>query len=209
MDKSDFRAELKAARHAVSAERTVENIRQATLCCIAVAEQNLQAQIDSWQNAALAREVADYAAELVEHSSELQFAEQCLESMCEALYEHPRLKLELMSLRYQIIKQLSESSVELEAQIELYQDNIEAADSGRLEDVRQTTILKHDPVEWTKEWEEVIDDVDKIVEARLADHPRGMGFCHALWHLRAEVLSEQYGIQWRSPARMNPRVMFD
>ena len=70
-------------------------------------------------------------------------------------------------------------------------------------------MLKHDPVEWTARWEEVIDEVDKIVDSRLEEHPRGMGFCHACWHERAAVLSEQFGIEWRSPARMNPRVLFD
>ena len=70
-------------------------------------------------------------------------------------------------------------------------------------------MLKHDPIEWTARWEEVIDEAEKIVDSRLEDVPRGMGFCHAYWHEKAAVLSEQFGIEWRSPARMNPRVLFD
>ena len=52
-------------------------------------------------------------------------------------------------------------------------------------------------------------EADKIVEARLVDHPRGMGYCHAYWPERAKVLMSKFGVEWRSPARMNPRVIFD
>ncbi|WP_294456636.1 hypothetical protein [uncultured Bacteroides sp.] len=40
-------------------------------------------------------------------------------------------------------------------------------------------------------------------------HPRGMGFCFAYWNTKAQVLKADYGIEWRSPAIMNPHVMFD
>lgn len=63
-------------------------------------------------------------------------------------------------------------------------------------------------MEWTARYEEVIDEVERIVEERLSDHPRGMGFCFAYWHEKAEVL-EQFGVEWRSPSSMNPGVMFD
>ncbi len=209
MENANFEAELNKLRQDLATEQTVELLQQAMLCCLNIAEQNLQEQRHCWQNAALVREALGYARQLLEYDGMLSVVESCLEDMAETIYEHPRLKLEIMLLRHQIRQQVAEPTVELEAQIELYQDNIEAADDSRLEDVRQTTILKHDPVEWTREWEAAIDEVDKIVDARLADHPRGMGFCHACWHERANVLSEQFDIQWRSPARMNPRVMFD
>lgn len=209
MGNADFRAELNELRKALTTEPTAELLQQALDCCVNIAEQSLQEQRCCWQNASLAREAMDYARQLMEHKDMLSVVESSLDDMVEAIYEHPRLKLELMLCRLEALQRLNKPQMELEADIAFYRSNIEAADSGRLEDIKQTTMLKHDPVEWTARWEEVIDEVDKIVDSRLEDHPRGMGFCHACWHERAAVLSEQFGIEWRSPARMNPRVIFD
>lgn len=209
MGNADFRAELNELRKALTTEPTAELLQQALDCCVNIAEQSLQEQRYCWQNASLAREAMDYARQLMEHKDMLSVVESSLDDMVEAIYEHPRLKLELMLCRLEALQRLNKPQMELEADIAFYRSNIEAADSGRLEDIKQTTMLKHDPVEWTARWEEVIDEVDKIVDSRLEEHPRGMGFCHACWHERAAVLSEQFGIEWRSPARMNPRVMFD
>ncbi len=209
MGNADFRAELNELRKALTTEPTAELLQQALDCCVNIAEQSLQEQRYCWQNASLAREAMDYARQLMEHKDMLSVVESSLDDMVEAIYEHPRLKLELMLCRLEVLQRLNKPQMELEADIAFYRSNIEAADSGRLEDIKQTTMLKHDPVEWTARWEEIIDEVDKIVDSRLEDHPRGMGFCHACWHERAAVLSEQFGIEWRSPARMNPRVLFD
>lgn len=209
MGNADFRAELNELRKALTTEPTAELLQQALDCCVNIAEQSLQEQRCCWQNASLAREAMGYARQLMEHKDMLSVVESSLDDMVEAIYEHPRLKLELMLCRLEVLQRLNKPQMELEADIAFYRSNIEAADSGRLEDIKQTTMLKHDPVEWTARWEEVIDEVDKIVDSRLEEHPRGMGFCHACWHERAAVLSEQFGIEWRSPARMNPRVLFD
>lgn len=209
MGNADFRAELNELRKALTTEPTAELLQQALDCCVNIAEQSLQEQRCCWQNASLAREAMGYARQLMEHKDMLSVVESSLDDMVEAIYEHPRLKLELMLCRLEVLQRLNKPQMELEADIAFYRSNIAAADSGRLEDIKQTTMLKHDPVEWTARWEEVIDEVDKIVDSRLEEHPRGMGFCHACWHERAAVLSEQFGIEWRSPARMNPRVLFD
>ena len=209
MGNADFRAELNELRKALTTEPTAKLLQQALDCCVNIAEQSLQEQRCCWQNASLAREAMGYARQLMEHKDMLSVVESSLDDMVEAIYEHPRLKLELMLCRLKVLQRLNKPQMELEADIAFYRSNIEAADSGRLEDIKQTTMLKHDPVEWTARWEEVIDEVDKIVDSRLEEHPRGMGFCHACWHERAAVLSEQFGIEWRSPARMNPRVLFD
>ena len=209
MGNADFRAELNELRKALTTEPTAELLQQALDCCVNIAEQSLQEQRCCWQNASLAREAMDYARQLMEYKDMLSVVESSLDDMVEAINEHPRLKLELMLLRLQVLQMLNKPQMELEADIAFYRSNIAAADSGKLEDVKQTTMLKHDPVEWTARWEEVIDEADKIVEARLVDHPRGMGYCHAYWPERAEVLMSKFGVEWRSPARMNPRVIFD
>ena len=69
--------------------------------------------------------------------------------------------------------------------------------------------MKRDTIEWSLDYESVIDEVNKKIYSLLEGHPRGMGFCFAYWSTKAQVLKEDYGIEWRSPAIMNPGVMFD
>ena len=209
MGNDNFRAELDICRNALAFKPTTELLQQALLACVRVAEQNLASQSHSWENASLAREAMSYARQLMEYEGMLAVVENGIGDMVEAIYEHPRLKLELMLLQSDVLQMLNRAHDELDADIAFYRSNIAAADSGRLDDIKQTTMLKYDPVEWTARWEDIIDEADKIVESRLALHPRGLGFCHTYWQKRAEVLSKQFDIEWRSPARMNPRVMFD
>lgn len=68
--------------------------------------------------------------------------------------------------------------------------------------------LMFDPVERTPRWEEIIYEVEKKCDKRLKGEPRGMGFCFGYWSVKRAVLSK-YDISWRSPAVMNPGVMFD
>lgn len=69
--------------------------------------------------------------------------------------------------------------------------------------------LRTDPVEYTWEWEKIYYDVEAELDRRLANVPRQMGFCFQYWAMKRELLMEKYGIDWRSPSQMNPRVMFD
>ena len=68
--------------------------------------------------------------------------------------------------------------------------------------------LRFDPVERTPRWEEIWYDVEEECDRRTKGQPRGMGFCFAYWSAKCAVLKE-YGIDWKSPHMMNPRVMFD
>lgn len=69
--------------------------------------------------------------------------------------------------------------------------------------------LRTDPVEYTWQWEKIYYDVEAELDRRLANVPRQMGFCFQYWAMKRELLMEKYGIDWRSPSQMNPRVMFD
>lgn len=66
--------------------------------------------------------------------------------------------------------------------------------------------LRHDPVEATEEYLAVID----LVEARIEKNRKtyGHGSCYEIWSLKTAYLAE-YGIEWRSPAQMNPKFRFD
>lgn len=62
--------------------------------------------------------------------------------------------------------------------------------------------------ERTGVYEAVIADVEAEVAEALHDVPRGMGFCFAYWGEKQRALGRR-GIQWLSPALVNPNVMFD
>ena len=64
--------------------------------------------------------------------------------------------------------------------------------------------LKHDPVEMTKEYLDVIDEVEELIDKNETMN----GFCLETWALKGEYLMER-GIYWRSPALLNPKVRFD
>lgn len=61
-----------------------------------------------------------------------------------------------------------------------------------------------------KEWDNLIDKVDAKVHENLGiPIERYLGFCHTFWQERKEVFKELYGIDWKTPAEMNPGAMFD
>ena len=66
--------------------------------------------------------------------------------------------------------------------------------------------LKHDPVEMSEEYLAVIDEIEEKIDKNRTLY--GMGSCHEIWSLKYQYLLEK-GINWKSPAMLNPRVMFD
>jgi hypothetical protein len=47
-------------------------------------------------------------------------------------------------------------------------------------------------------------------DAELAGEDRdAMGFCHLHWHAKQRILRDRYGVEWRTPAELNPRINFD
>ncbi len=68
-------------------------------------------------------------------------------------------------------------------------------------------LAKNDPVELTKAYLDVIDEVEMKID-ELTHGQRGMGFCHKYWALKADFLMEK-GIIWQSPAILNPGTRFD
>lgn len=69
--------------------------------------------------------------------------------------------------------------------------------------------LRQDPVEFTYRWEDIYYKVQHRLDERFANAPRHMGFCFKFWNAKRELLKNEYGIDWKSPSQMNPRVKFD
>jgi hypothetical protein len=68
--------------------------------------------------------------------------------------------------------------------------------------------LLHDPFEDQEPTASLIKQVRDRVDAEVDQRIR-MGRCHAIWNKMKEILQTEHGIEWYSPAEMNPTVLFD
>jgi len=76
---------------------------------------------------------------------------------------------------------------------------------------QQKSSVRHDPIEDDPNYQAVISAIDAEVNENLKHHPMrgGFGFVHIYWQEKKRVLHDKYGIEWRSPAEMNPHILFD
>jgi hypothetical protein len=70
-------------------------------------------------------------------------------------------------------------------------------------------VIKQDPVEQSEEYKAIWPEVEQKIYARVGGKPSGMGACFLLWKAKKAILKEDYGIDWKSPAELNPGVKFD
>lgn len=69
-------------------------------------------------------------------------------------------------------------------------------------------MIKRDPVENTKEYKAIEKELEKKIKEEIGENT-GMGYCHKYWFKKREILKRDYGIEWKSPAMLNPMVHFD
>lgn len=72
-----------------------------------------------------------------------------------------------------------------------------------------TGCLRKDPVESSDEWKKIADSLERDLDKIFKGEKRHMGFCFRYWSVKKEILRKKYGIEWHSPAEMNPTVRFD
>ncbi|MBR1929123.1 MAG: hypothetical protein IJ834_05220 [Paludibacteraceae bacterium] len=179
------------------------------------AENILREQEDPSPIADMARQVIYYGQHLGQFEHMLSKAYMVTNRMAECLSDHPRLLLELLNVEYDILQYIEaleqhdlQITEDLRMHIKALEHNIKAADAGQWKKINDGRILHYDPIEWTKEYEELIDEADHEAYSHLTDIPRGMGFCFAYWEEKRKALAKR-GIEWKSPNQMNPGVMFD
>lgn len=179
------------------------------------AEKATEEQNCPWKVASFAREYADAADVLKDYEHLLNSLYSMNSRMLNLIFDHPRLKLRLCRIQLDVLRYLEAISghemgltEDMANEVDGLSSCISLADQGRLDEIPQTGHLKRDPVEWTKRWEEVIDEADRIAYTKLKGTPRGMGWCFSFWSERAAAL-RTFGIEWRNPHIMNPRVLFD
>ena len=129
-------------------------------------------------------------------------------------YDTPRFALEILRRELAWLRESEEESDGLPAEdVEADIARLEAyidPDGLSMDAVCQKygRHLRFDPVERTARWEELFFEVEEECFRRLEGVPRGMGFCFPYWAAKRDVL-RKYGIDWKSPHMMNPRVIFD
>ena len=173
-----------------STQESLDSYQEICCGCVLLSEENLREMHRYW-------EITELATDCV--------------------FDHPRLRLQLLRLQLVVVQRLGclhdhELSVEQDVTTEIarYERNIALADAYRFDEVenRKRSGLRYDPIEWSRAYEETIDEVSREVDAALASHPRGMGFCFAHWHAKEQALRAR-GIAWQNPHVLNPRVLFD
>lgn len=76
---------------------------------------------------------------------------------------------------------------------------------------RASSGLYYDPVEDDPRYADVFKKINDEVNEALTEHPKkgSMGFVHIIWEMKKQILKQKYGINWKTPAELNPQVMFD
>ena len=192
--------------------------------------------MEDWRNYRLIQEAFDLFKELpLRYGEELTPYSRIfmLDMMMENLQEEqmPRLSLKIRDYQLSLYDLIADEDLEIDMSFDHYEgdkesyereiapDDIEAHQQKLLDYIdlnisieewchKYGRTLKFDPIERTEEWENVIYEVEKRCYELTEKKPKGMGFCFEYWSVKESVLAK-YGIEWRNPHIMNPRVMFD
>ncbi|MGR5574828.1 hypothetical protein [Bacteroides thetaiotaomicron] len=169
-----------------------------------------------WEIPALMNEFLEYARILSSNEATLSVLCNLTIKMSFRISDHPRLELKFNEFELELRERtnykgnvLTGTSEELRDKIDIYKKNIEFADRGDFDKIIVLQRNTQDPFEWTEQWENIIDDVDKKTLEAFTGLNNFMGFCHAFWNERQRVLREYYNIDWKTPAEMNSNVCFD
>jgi hypothetical protein len=72
---------------------------------------------------------------------------------------------------------------------------------------------RHDPIEDDPAMQPILAAARRAAEIEaaptLAKFNSDIGNCHLLWRLQKRILKEQFGIDWKTPAEMNPDIRYD
>lgn len=168
-------------------------------------------ECELWKNIPMAREAMHLLKDKrkgIDDEQAKKFCEMVLKSQMLDDKDVPRLYLSYLDYFHYLLSSTYYDNNLTYHILRALDPNISDADFVESERSYRSRSLAFDPIQRTAQWEEVIYDVEKEVNSLLKNEPRCMGFCHLYWSAKRQVL-EKYGIAWRSPSAMNPRVMFD
>lgn len=65
-----------------------------------------------------------------------------------------------------------------------------------------------DPVETTDAFLKIRFEVEEITDGLLSENREEGPFCALYWNTKKSVLKDRFGIEWNTPAEMNPNIRF-
>lgn len=68
--------------------------------------------------------------------------------------------------------------------------------------------INRDPVEKTPEYAHAMIKITPILDKEFPEDNAPLGSCNTYWKRKKELLA-QHGVEWQSPAELNPGVIFD
>ena len=74
--------------------------------------------------------------------------------------------------------------------------------------MENTKGYKYDPVEDTPEYIAIRDELEKKILERMGGEMT-RGNAHMYPAIKKEILKKDYGIDWKSPQELNPRIRFN
>ena len=164
---------------------------------------------DYWKNIQIARDALHLMKENgtdYERKIYMDFCKAMIDNDILQESETPRLLLEYINYHNSLTTTKQLWKRQAARLIKMTDPNTSEQEIKKL--IKAKRFLLFDPVQLSEKYEEVIYDVEKECDEILKDEPRCMGFCYMYWSTKHSVL-QKHGIEWRSPSRMNPRVMFD
>ena len=69
--------------------------------------------------------------------------------------------------------------------------------------------VKHDPQEDDPRLSAAFQQADAYAERKTRNDPARLGEIHVVWRYKKEYLLRKYGIHWKDPSEMNPKLAFD
>ena len=72
----------------------------------------------------------------------------------------------------------------------------------------QQTLVSH-PLDSHPHFTAVMALADELTAAEVGDSASEMGGCHRFWSTKKQILKSRFGLDWESPADLNPDVFFD
>lgn len=53
-------------------------------------------------------------------------------------------------------------------------------------------------------------ELERLIRKQIRENEKELfSFCHLYWGTKKKILKEQFGIEWQSPAELNPDINFD
>ena len=69
-------------------------------------------------------------------------------------------------------------------------------------------MIRRDEVEKAEEYQQAMKEIQPVLDREFPDEGIILGTCHRYWARKKALLAGR-GIEWKSPAEMNPEVHFD